>query len=202
MATKSQKSGQAEAARTAEAAARSPSGNPSRPGTRARSAETGKMVTKAEAKKSPKTTVIESVGKVSKAEVMARVSKELKVPKTPGAQADMLYVTREKRLNLQKEIDALAAFETKLKNELIENLPKSSATGAAGKIARVQIVTEDVPVVQDWDEFYKHIKKKGEFDLLNRAANRTAIRARWDNNKTVPGVGHFQAVKVSVTKVG
>lgn len=139
--------------------------------------------------------------KVSKAEAMAKISKELKVPKTFGGIADALYETRLRRLNLQKEVDALAAFETKLKDKLIEEMPKKDSTGAAGKIARAQIVQEPTPVVEDWDEFYKHIKKKGEFDLLNRAPNRSAINARWDAGKAVPGVGQFMTTKVSVTKL-
>lgn len=155
----------------------------------------------ARAKSKSSTPTTELPEKVSKAEAMAKVSKELKVPKTFGGMADALYETRLRRLNLQKEVDALAAFETKLKDKLIEEMPKKDSTGASGKLARAQIVQEPQPVVEDWEELYKHIKKKGEFDLLNRAANRTAIKARWDAGKVVPGVGQFMATKVSVTKL-
>lgn len=143
----------------------------------------------------------ERPAKVSKAEAMAKISKELKVPKTFGAMADALYTTRERRLNLQKEVDALAAFESKLKNKLIDEMPKKDSSGAAGKLARAQIVQEDQPVTEDWESLYKHIKKTGNFDLLNRALNRSAVKARWENGKEVPGVGHFPVIKVSVTKL-
>lgn len=128
-------------------------------------------------------------------------AKLFKIPTKIGECADLLYTTRQDRLALQKQVTELEDREKALKAHIIETVPKSSATGAAGKVARVQVVNQDEPVVQDWEEFYKHVKKKGEFDLLNRALNRTAVKARWDNDKQIPGVGHFTATKVSVTKV-
>lgn len=158
----------------------------------ARSAETGRIVSKKEAKANPKTTVEETVKKPIKIGV---------IPKKIGEAADTLYTIRQQRLDLQHQIDKIKQFETTLKNHLIDNLPKSSATGAAGKVARAQIVTEQSPCVEDWDLFYGHIKKKGEFDLLNRAVNRAAVKERWNNGKEIPGVGHFTDVKVSITKL-
>ena len=61
--------------------------------------------------------------------------------------------------------------------------------------------SRDEPVVQDWDKFYANLKKKGEFDLLNRALNKRAVKERWEDGKTVPGVGTFKVTTVSVTKL-
>lgn len=124
------------------------------------------------------------------------------IPKELAECADRLYETRQRRLKHDHASKAMKSFETALKEHLINNLPKSSATGAAGKVARAQIETEDMPVAENWDETYKYIKRTGQFDLLNRAINRRAVRERWNAGKEVPGVGHFQAVKVSITKVG
>ena len=40
-----------------------------------------------------------------------------------------------------------------------------------------------------------------EMDLLNRALNAAAVQERWDAGKSVPGVGTFNAVTVSVNKL-
>lgn len=179
--------------REAEAEARNPK-------TVARSAKTGRIVKKVEADADPDGTFNQEVN--SPLEVfLAKFVPPTKIPKNPGAAADLLYTTREDRLRLAKIVTAMEDFEKLLRQDFIDNLSKKDSTGVAGKKARVQIVTEDQPVVQDWDEFYKHIKKKGEFDLLNRAVNRSAVRARWDNGKAIPGVGSFTVSKVSVTKV-
>ena len=158
----------------------------------ARSSKTGKLVTEQFASANPETTEVEIVERTLK--------KKFKIPASFGKVADLLYTTRQERLRLAKVVEMLEQQEKELKNHVINNLSKGDS-GAAGRIARVQVIVEPQPTVEDWDEFYKHIKKKGEFDLLNRAPNRKAIAERWNNGKEVPGVGKFDAVKVSVTKV-
>jgi hypothetical protein len=122
-------------------------------------------------------------------------------PKAIGACADMVYKLREERKAAQKEVDKIEEREKALKEHIINNLPKSQTTGVAGKFARVTVVTKEVPQVKDWDAFYKHLKKTGEFDLLGRSIGRAAIEARWDAGKKVPGVEAFTAVTLSINKV-
>ena len=124
-----------------------------------------------------------------------------KFPKALGACADKLYELRQKRLDQQKVVDALEAEEKALKEHIINTLPKSEASGVAGKLARVTVVTKEVPQVKDWDAFYKHVKKTGEFELLGRRLTETAVRERWEAGKQVPGVEAFKAVSVSLNKV-
>lgn len=160
-----------------------------------RSAKTGRIVSADEAAKNPDTTVTEKVSKPKKGKLA------FAIPKTFGAAADMLYETRQKRLDIQKEVDRLENIEKALKEHFINSLSKKDSTGAAGKLARVQLVQEDIPVAQDWDALYAYIKKTGNFELLNRALNRSAAKERWANKKEIPGVGHFTATKVSVNKI-
>lgn len=180
--------------RSADAATRAPAKKKV-----SRSSKSGEIVSKTEAAADPDGTITQEVQ--SPLEEFLSKFKLAKVPKNPGAMADMLYVTRENRLRLSKIVAQMEEQEKELKNHFIENLSKKDSTGVAGKKARVQIVTEEQPVVADWDAAYKHIKKTGQFDLLNRALNRSAVKARWDAGKEVPGVEHFTVSKVSVTKV-
>jgi hypothetical protein len=124
-----------------------------------------------------------------------------KFPKALGACADKLFELRNKRLAEQKKVDEIAAEETALKNHIIENLPKSEASGVAGKLARVTVVTKQIPQVKDWDAFYKYVKKTGSFDLMQKRLTDAAIKERWEAGKEVPGVEHFNAVSVSINKV-
>lgn len=124
-----------------------------------------------------------------------------KLPKSLAACADLLYETRAKRLLIQKDVDALAAQETALKEHLINSLPKGEASGIAGKVARVAVIKKQVPQVEDWDALYKHIKRTGSFDLLGRSLTKAAVEERWAMKKNVPGVVVFDAISVSVTKV-
>jgi hypothetical protein len=134
---------------------------------------------------------------------MPRKTSEKKVtlPKTLGACADMLYKLRDQRYALRAQIEELEEQESAIKDHLIKNLPKSQSKGISGKVANVKVESRDEPVVQDWDKFYANLKKKGEFDLLNRALNKRAVKERWEDGKTVPGVGTFKVTTVSVTKL-
>lgn len=124
-----------------------------------------------------------------------------KFPKAMGACADRLYELRNKRLAMQKEVDAVAAEESALKEHIINTLPKSEASGVAGKLARVTVVTKQVPQVEDYDKFYAYVKKTNSFDLLQKRLADSAIKERWEAGKEVPGVKAFNAVSVSINKV-
>ena len=124
-----------------------------------------------------------------------------KLPKSLGACADRLYELRQRRLAVQKEVDKLAAEEAALREHIINTLPKSEASGIAGKLARVTVITKQVPQVKDWDAFYKFVKKTGSFDLLQRRLTDQAMKERWEAGKEVPGVEHFNAVSISLNKV-
>lgn len=126
---------------------------------------------------------------------------ELKKAKTPAQRADLLYKANEERLAQQKVAEATKKFVTKLEKWFIQELPEVDSTGIAGKLARVQIKQKERPSVIDWEKFYNHIKKKGEFELLNRAVNAKSVKERWEAGKEIPGVEHFRYKSVSLTKV-
>jgi hypothetical protein len=124
------------------------------------------------------------------------------LPKTKlGGLADALKDVELQRLAVAKVADALKAEETRIREHLIETLDANTEGGAVGLRYKAVVVREDKPVVEDWDKFYEHIRKKKAFDLLNKAVNASAMKARWEDGKSVPGVGSFHAKKISLTKV-
>jgi hypothetical protein len=130
----------------------------------------------------------------------AKAPKMPKLPKSLGACVDLAHDLREKRLTMQKEVDAVEAQEKFVREHIIKSVPKGDS-GAVGKRFKGVVLTEDIPQVEDWDVFYRHISKTKSFDLLNRAVNRKAVSERWADKKAVPGVKVFKAVKLSITKV-
>lgn len=124
-----------------------------------------------------------------------------KLPKSLASCADLLYETKAKRLEVQKIVEELQARETALREHLINNLPKSDATGVAGKIARATVTLKEVPRVEDWDKLWSHIKKTGAFEILQKRISSAAVEERWEAGKKVPGVEKFNAVTISLNKV-
>ena len=125
----------------------------------------------------------------------------LKLPKSLAACADLYSTLRDERLAKDKEAAKLKEQEEFVKQYLIDNIPKSEATGVSGKVAQVSVVRKKVPKVGDWAKFQAHILKTKDFSLLNRAINKKAITERWDANKAVPGVEAFDVVELSLHKL-
>ena len=135
---------------------------------------------------------------------MATKAAALKIPKSLAAVADLYWETKERRLALDREAKVIAEDEALLKQHLIDNLPKSEATGISGKLCRISITQKNVPQVNDWDEFYTYVAKnraKGSFALLNRAVNAKAVTEIWDAGKEVPGVSSYTTTSISVNKL-
>lgn len=127
-------------------------------------------------------------------------------PKTMAGVADLLYETMQERFAIQKQVEVKTKVESALKEYIINNLPKSEASGIAGKKARVSLGKKIVAQVEDWDALYGHIVKSykktpGVFSLLQRRVGDAAVKEIWDAGKKVPGVGIFEAVVVSVNKL-
>ncbi len=137
-----------------------------------------------------------------------------KAPKTLAAAADKVYELRESRLSLTRQADGFKAEEGFLREHLIENIPKGDATGVVGKVVRVVIKTDVIPVAEDWSKLYEHIvetylahkkKKTGQHDaafaLLNKAVNGASVKEQWEAGKAVPGVGKFNSKSLSINKL-
>lgn len=127
-------------------------------------------------------------------------------PKTLAECGDQLYSTREQRLALQKQVDELQAQETFLRDHLINNLPKSNATGVAGKLVRVAIETKTVYTAKDWDAVRLYIKghatkNPGVWGLMNKALNQATVKEMYEAGKKIPGVESLEVKVVSVNKL-
>ena len=127
-------------------------------------------------------------------------TKPFAMPKTLAGCVDQMYKIRETRLELQRSVDALAAFERQLETRLVDELPADDATGAIGKLAEGRVTVSTIATVEDWPAFYSHIKRTDSFDLLNKAINQSSVRERWDAGKAIPGTGKFIKKKMSITK--
>ena len=143
-----------------------------------------------------------------------KYSPKWKAPKSLALGADLLYNAQARKAEAQKVVDAIEAEEADLKAWLIDTLPKSDASGVAGKLCRVTIKKKEVPRVESWPKLYEtivaryqaHKRRKdgqedGAFALLQRRVGEGAVKEAWENGEGVEGVGKFTAVTLSITKV-
>ena len=132
---------------------------------------------------------------------MAEKKKVYKFPKNLAACADKYWELKQARLAQQKIVDAIEEEEKAIKAWIIDSLPKSEASGVAGKLCRVSAVTKEIPQVEDYEKFYAYVKKTNRFDLLQKRLSEAAVKEIWEDGKQVPGVKAFQAVTLSVNKL-
>lgn len=124
-----------------------------------------------------------------------------KLPKTLAACADRLFKLKAEKAAAQAKVEAIDEERKALEAHLIASLPKSDATGVAGKLARVTVVSKLVPQAADWPKIHAHIKRTGSFDLLQRRLNDAAVRERWEAGNKLPGVDAFEKLTISLNKV-
>lgn len=122
------------------------------------------------------------------------------VPVDIGECADKLYALKAQREELNRQAKAIEEHESLIKEYVINNMSKAS-TGQSGKVAHVRIKPKVMPTVEDWTIFYDHVRKTKSFHLLQRRLSEKAVSEQWEAGKKVPGVGEFQVISVSVTKL-
>lgn len=125
----------------------------------------------------------------------------MKMPTTIGATIDLLFTLREQRRELEAKIKTIKEQEDAVDAHLMNNFEKAGLDGARGKLAQVSIKRSTVADVQDWDKLYAYISRNKAWDLLQKRASITALRARWDDKKVVPGVEPKEITALSLTKV-
>ena len=119
-----------------------------------------------------------------------------------GEIVDLLYTTKQERLEIQKKVAELENQEKEIKAWLINNLPKSEASGISGKLARVSIVTKEEPTIVDEKKFRRFINKTKRYELAYKLRPAgAAIKEAWEEGEEIPGIGPFTVVSVSMNKL-
>jgi hypothetical protein len=148
--------------------------------------------------------------KAANAEASAKaVKKAFAPPKNLAQCADMFYSKREERLALERQAAIIQAEENACREQLINNLPKSEASGIAGKLCRVAVENKAVATVKDWSVesgvwgyIIKNIKKTpGVTGMLQRRVNEAMIKELKENGVNVPGVEFMDVPVLRVNKL-
>jgi len=137
----------------------------------------------------------------SSAATAAKVAAKL-TPVVIGPTIDQLYVLRERKRELTKEIETIEAEYSVLEEQLMEKLEKEGTTKGNGKKASVSISSTVVGNVTDWDQVYAYVKKTGYFHLFQRRLSDLAVRELFAKGKQVPGVEPFNKRRLNLLSTG
>ena len=122
-------------------------------------------------------------------------------PKELADIADKWAATRSHRIAMEKEAALVHADEAKLKSMLLAEMHAQDITSIGGHVVSVTLKKAEVPIVENWEEFYKHVQETGDFDLMFRRVNNKAVKERWANTTQVPGVTSITVCDLSYSQV-
>lgn len=117
-----------------------------------------------------------------------------------GTLIDTLYATRQQRLEIQKEVDALKNTETGLRGQILDLLENSGLAKASGQLATCGVKVSIEPSVVDWDEVHEFIRINNRFDLIQKRISAPAWRDLYQEGVTIPGTVPEEVRDISLTK--
>jgi hypothetical protein len=102
---------------------------------------------------------------------------------------------------VKEEVDQINAKMAKLEAWLKSKADEVGTSTFKTPAGTAFLSSKDNASVADWDVLLGFIKDKGAYDLLNKAVNKTAVRAYLDEAKVLPpGVNYSSIITVSVRK--
>ena len=98
--------------------------------------------------------------------------------------------------DINDQLKGIKEREEEIARDLIRELEKAGLKRMANDSATISVVTENVPDVTDWDEFYGFILEQQAFELLHKRVSATAFR-ELSQTQDVPGVQTRELVKLN-----
>lgn len=122
-------------------------------------------------------------------------------PNAMGRLVDALKAHEADRLAQDKLAEAAKQTEVMVRAALLTAMQVQDVKAIGGKAYTCELKQEDQPTVKDWPMFYAYIMKMKAFDLLERRPSKAAVKERWADGKTIPGVEKFPVDKLSFSKL-
>lgn len=117
---------------------------------------------------------------------------------TIGDKIDLLHSMREEKRCFEESIKLINEKVEALELELITQMDAQGIVASGGKTATVSITKSVKPSIDDWESFYKYIKKTGFFHLLERRPSVTGCRELLETKGKIPGVVPFTQRKLNL----
>lgn len=135
------------------------------------------------------------------AEQIAPEEEAEKQPQTFGAMIDEMYELRNQKSEYESKAKKLKDRMDQLEAAIIIRLDKDETTMSRGKMASAILTEQDIPKVDDWDEYYQYIHDNEAFHLLQRRPATTACREMLEAGEVIPGVSTFTKRSISLRKI-
>jgi len=113
---------------------------------------------------------------------------------------DQLFLLRQERIALQKDVDKMKAEEDGRLAAYITEMENDDMDLVQGELGKISIKPVETAEVTSYPDLYQYIKETGSFDLLQRRVSLTGVRERWQEGNEVPGVARVMELKGTLGK--
>jgi hypothetical protein len=104
------------------------------------------------------------------------------------------------RLELDREVKRLKAEEDELKAQLILAMEKAGLSDlAVDDVGHVTLREHQKPYIVDYSQLEQYIIDNKATDLLQKRLTESAVKARWDDDIQIPGVGLITETKITIS---
>lgn len=102
---------------------------------------------------------------------------------------------------IEADVKVIKGKMDKMESWLKVQMDAQGLTSVKSEAGTAFLTTTDYATVERWDATLQFIRENDAYDLLNKAVNKTAVRAYIEQNKAVPpGVNYGTKLEVSVRK--
>lgn len=123
------------------------------------------------------------------------------LPASLGGCADLLHDVRELRLEMQRQVDAIAARESEIREHIINSVSPTDS-GAVGQRFVAKVTSKQEPSIQDWGVFCSWVRKNDRFDCLQKRLSADAVKETCAvEGRMLPGLQAVNVKTVSITKL-
>jgi hypothetical protein len=113
---------------------------------------------------------------------------------------DEYYLTREKRLELDRQSEEIQKVERVLKDEIISYMEAEHAGVVGGMYATVKLKITPKPSAKNWAEIWEWVKANDAPDVYYQRLSEKALTERREHGVNVPGVEWYPVASISVSK--
>ena len=106
--------------------------------------------------------------------------------------------TKADRLAADKLSRNLKSKEDELAFLMVTHCREHGGAGVDIGDVLIDYSTALKPVAEDWDAIHRYIREHDAIDLVHKRLTEGAVKLRWDDGVTIPGVGDKLVEKVKV----
>ena len=113
---------------------------------------------------------------------------------------DVTAALQYERLELDRKSKELKKQEDAKKARIAQEmgyLGLTSLSGRSGQTATVKTSIE--PMAADWGLIYDYIRQNDALDLLHKRLTASAIKLRWEEGQTIPGIDKYEETKLVIS---